>query len=43
MKVQVQSGGLLTSQSGYYDFYKKVDTNDFRILNHLYLKSEDHT
>ena len=29
MKVQVQSGGLLTSQSGYYDFYKKVDTNDF--------------
>ena len=29
MKVQAQSGGLLTSQSGYYDFYKKVDTNDF--------------
>ena len=29
MKVQTQSSGLLTNQSGYYDFYKKIDTNDF--------------
>ena len=29
MKVQSQGSGLLTSQSGYYDFYKKIDTNDF--------------
>jgi intergrase/recombinase len=29
MKVQTQGSGLVTSQSGYYDFYKKIDTNDF--------------
>jgi hypothetical protein len=29
MKVQAQGTGLFTNQSGYYDFYKKIDTNDF--------------
>ena len=29
LKVQTQVSGLMTSQSGYYDFYKKIDTNDF--------------
>ena len=29
MKIQAQGSGLVTSQSGYYDFYKKIDVNDF--------------
>jgi hypothetical protein len=29
MKVQTQGTGLFTNQSGYYNFYRKIDTNDF--------------
>jgi hypothetical protein len=29
MKAQAQANGLFTAQSGYYDFYKRVDDTDF--------------
>ena len=29
MKAQAQANGLFTAQSGYYDFYKRVDDSDF--------------
>ncbi|MGD9674205.1 MAG: integrase [Candidatus Nitrosocosmicus sp.] len=41
MKIQAQSSGLLTVQSGYYDFYKKVNSEDF--LNWLQENYHIHT
>jgi hypothetical protein len=29
MKTQAQTSGILTAQSGYYDFYKRVNDEDF--------------